>query len=244
MHNFTVYVELNDKGKISESAYLRLKEFCAVVSSISLNLVWIFKSKVNYRALHGIIRFERKLCTYRQLIVHNNLLSEQKKTSFPAKFLINKFNFRFSGTRSEEFEKDCVRISFYNRPHSCMFNSCLGKCVYIKEDGSLKLCPFIDSGVSLADNTELKSIYELFNTESFVYLISESIKRRNICKNGCEYFSLCKGYCPLEPNNTPQENCRIRAVFEAKKRMFGEQSMENEIYKEQVIEQIAEKYKL
>ncbi len=244
MREFTVYVELNGKGKISDSAYLRLKEYCDLVSNISLNLVWIFQGKISFSSIRRIIRFERKFCTYKKLVVHNILLAKTTGTSLPARFLINKYNFKFSVERSEEFEKDCVRICFGNKPESCRFNSCLGKNVYIKADGIPKVCPFADNSIALSEEKGLQNIYEIFNTESFASLITDSIQRRSLCKANCEYFSLCKGYCPLDTDNNLPKRCSVKEAITARKEFYGKQKMTNETFKEQVIEQIAEKYKL
>ena len=244
MHNFTIYVELSDKGKMSNSTYLRLKEYCNILSNISLTMVWMFPNNVKSNSLHRIIRFERKFCTYKQLIVHNVLVGKIINTSLMSKYLINKYNFKITDNRPEDFENDCARICFGNQPRSCVFNSCLGKSVYIKIDGTPHICPFIQNDVSLFTGSELENIYEIFNTESFVNLISSSIKRRNLCKNSCEYFSLCKGYCPLDSTVDLPEKCIVRKTIMAKQEMFHNQSMANEVFREQVVEQIAGKYKL
>lgn len=244
MHNFTIYVELSDKGKMSNSTYLRLKEYCNILSNISLTMVWMLPNNVKSNSLHRIIRFERKFCTYKQLIVHNVLVGKTINTSLMSKYLINKYNFKISDNRSEDFENDCARICFGNQPRSCVFNSCLGKSVYIKNDGTPRICPFIQNDISLSTGSELQNIYEIFNTESFVNLISSSIKRRNTCKNSCEYFSFCKGYCPLDSVADLPEKCTVRETIMAKQKMFRNQSMADETFREQVIEQIAEKYKL
>ena len=229
---------------MSNSTYLRLKEYCNILSNISLTMVWMFPNNVKSNSLHRIIRFERKFCTYKQLIVHNVLVGKIINTSLMSKYLINKYNFKFLDNRSENFENDCIRICFGNQPRSCVFNSCLGKSVYIKIDGTPHICPFIQNDISLFTGSELENIYEIFNTESFVNLISSSIKRRNICKNSCEYFSFCKGYCPLDSVIDLPEKCTVRENIMAKQKMFHNQSMENETFREQVVEQIVGKYKL
>ena len=244
MHNFTIYIELNDKGKMSNSTYLRLKEYCNILSNISLTMVWMFPSNVKSNSLYRIIKFERKFCTYKQLIVHNVLIGKIINTSLMSKYLINKYNFKISDNRSESFEKDCARICFGNQPQSCMFNSCLGKSVYITIDGTPRMCPFVPNDIFLATSSEMQNIYEIFNTEGFVNLISSSIKRRNICKSSCEYFSSCKGYCPLDSVSDLPEKCTVRETIMAKQKAFHNQSMANEPFREQVIEQIAGKYKL
>lgn len=244
MHSFTIYVELNNKGRMSDFTYSRLKEYCNIVSNISLNLVWVFPNKVKCSSLRRIIKFERKFCTFKQLIVHNLLIAKSNKTSLLAKLLIHKYNFKFMDSCPKAFENDCVRICFGNQPRSCMFNSCLGKCVYIRVDGTPEMCPFIDNDISLSVDLALNSTYEIFNTESFVNLISNSIKRRNLCKNSCEYFPVCKGYCPLNSNDDLPENCFVRETIMANKKIFEGQTMANETFREQVIEQLAEKYRI
>lgn len=207
-------------------------------------MVWIFPNRIKGNSLHRIIKFERKFCTYKQLIVHNILVGKTSKVALMAKYLINKYNFKILGNRIENFENDCARICFGNQPQSCMFNSCLGKSVYITIDGTPRICPFVQNDISLATSSEMQNIYEIFNTEGFVNLISSSIKRRNICKSSCEYFSSCKGYCPLDSVSDLPEKCTVREAIMAKQKVFCNQSMANEPFREQVIEQMAGKYKL
>lgn len=112
--------------------------------------------------------------------------------------------------RAVEPYVDLLKIYNMTDPILCHYNSCLGKTLFINQTGSISICPYYQANVSLNTLESCSSIQDVFNTESFVALLREEIKRRDVCKNTCVYYKSCKGSCPLGHG----EACTEKAVLQ------------------------------
>lgn len=215
MREFTVYIALDAKGKLTASAGARLESYCGLLHDASLRFVWLCPvEKLRAGTLRVITRLERKHCAFRRLIVRNTLLRTGTAATPAAKYLLWKYKFVTRPRRSSTREEDAVAMHFGNEPVSCDYRSCLGNSVFIREDGSLGICPFHDNGIRLNESAELSSVYDIFSTPEFVELLKKTIAHRADCKSGCPHFALCKGGCPLKMEENIPQSCPVRTAVD------------------------------
>ena len=78
----------------------------------------------------------------------------------------------------------------------CNYSSCHGKYLCINSDGSLYNCSRQSiHEYCLGNISEVSSVEEIFASDGFKKVLIGSIKRRNKCKESCEFFTLCQGGC-------------------------------------------------
>ena len=243
MHKFKIYVELDARLKFSKATKQRLVEYSDLLSECFLTFCWIYPNKkITAKSIFKLVRFERDCCTYKRNIVSNVIVSPLCETSLLSKYAIKKYKFKFEKPHSEAIVHDIKRMSYNNPPKSCTFNSCLGNCVYINALGEPGICPFVENQITLNSQKPLESIYDIFDSESFIALLQKSIQKRKQCKGTCRFFSLCKGSCPLTEEAT--EICCTKSDLERLATSPESCTNLDPDYYEQTIEHLANMYKV
>ena len=236
---------MDKRGKISPLSKQRLVEYSNLLAGYSLYFTWICTGKkINTHTLREIIKFLRKNCSHKQIILHNAIVLDCKPKSITAKYIMWKYKFQFKDTQSEVVENDYVRMCFGNRPNSCTFNSCLGNCVFVDIAGNIGICPFIKNSIELNDKHDIQSIYDVFESQLFAELLVKSIQKRNLCKANCEFFELCKGGCALVSNDLLQDVCQTQKKLHGTYELLNKKTMNDTTFREQTIEQISKIYQV
>lgn len=83
----------------------------------------------------------------------------------------------------------------------CCHNSCLGKYILIGCDGEIYCCKNKYDEMKYSNINEISSFIDIFKNDRFLSIITNSIDRRNECKENCDLFEQCKGGCPLKNSN-------------------------------------------
>lgn len=115
------------------------------------------------------------------------------------------------------------RILFYlttGQKNVCKYSSCLGRWIAVRHDGELMPCNrYFPSEYSFGNLNDYERLSEAFLSKGFKKLISQSVIRRNKCRQ-CEIYDFCEGGCnnvALYENgvdNNGGRSCRIlREVF-------------------------------
>lgn len=82
-----------------------------------------------------------------------------------------------------------------HKKNICCFTSCLGRWIGIKYDGEIVPCNRnFPKEYSYGNIWEYEKIDEAFESDGFIRILSESIERREKCKN-CRIFDMCAGGC-------------------------------------------------
>ncbi len=128
--------------------------------------------------------------------------SDSKRFSLDAEHTIGKlidfFEYwiqdTFCNISVTNFERILLFIS-KGQKNVCKYSSCMGRWMAVRHDGRLMPCnryfPLEYSYGNLSDYTHLS---EAFLSKGFKKLISQSVIRRNKCKQ-CEIYDFCEGGC-------------------------------------------------
>ena len=242
MRKVTFYVEIASDGCIPKNTWERLKAYIALSKDHEVYFVWMYgELKISHSSISSILRFEKRECVHKGLIVRNIAISNQKNISLLAIYLMKKYNFVYKKDIAADRKADIARMCFGNAPISCSYSSCLGTGITLLSNGTIKACPFINNNIALDDRLDVQSLQEVFNTDSFLELLKANIERRNKCKASCQYFALCKGGCALEEVH---EDCKIYSEIKKKKKVLSESDMNNHEYREQRIIEASNMYKV
>ncbi len=84
----------------------------------------------------------------------------------------------------------------------CRHRSCLGRTLYIDEEGNISFCRHYDS--HLTNLEDITDIGDIFHNDRFISLLTAKIEERKSCRN-CPVFSGCGGGCPMEEQSS--EGC-------------------------------------
>ena len=97
-----------------------------------------------------------------------------------------------------------IRISYferfldfvvYQKKDLCVYNSCLGKWMGIRYDGTIMPCNrWLPAEYSYGNVWDYEDLSQAFESSGFKKLISEAIERRYKCQS-CVAFPLCSGGC-------------------------------------------------
>ena len=162
-----------------------------------------------------------------------------------AKHIVKKYKFNILEAYYEQTNNDYIRIIFNNKPCSCEFNSCLGNCLYVNAVGHVGICPFVENDIILNKDITPDTIYDMFNTESFMGLLRRTIEKRKTCKESCPFYEGCKGGCALKGNvSSPINNCHIYKEIREIASIIQSSQIDNEITRKQRIEQLANMYRI
>lgn len=87
------------------------------------------------------------------------------------------------------------RFILYGEKSVCKYNSCLGKWLGIRHDGSIVPCNrYFPEEFALGNVWNYSKISDAFNSQGFKRLLSCAIERRYKCQK-CEIYSYCTGGC-------------------------------------------------
>lgn len=87
------------------------------------------------------------------------------------------------------------RYVLYGEKSVCKYNSCLGKWLGIRYDGSIVPCNrYFPDEYSLGNIWEYSQLSDAFKSDGFKNLLSNAIERRYKCQK-CEIYSFCTGGC-------------------------------------------------
>ena len=105
---------------------------------------------------------------------------------------INDFNCNIHIDYFERF----IEFILYNRKRVCKYNSCLGKWLGIRYDGTIVPCNrYFPPEYSMGNVWDYEKISKAFQSSGFELLLSQAIKRRYRCQRDCEIYSFCCGGC-------------------------------------------------
>lgn len=83
-----------------------------------------------------------------------------------------------------------------NEKRICCYNSCIGKHIGVRYDGSVFGCNRDFPTEYLFGNVNtMNTIDEMYESAGFKRTLQEAIERRNTCKENCEIFDFCAGGC-------------------------------------------------
>ena len=110
---------------------------------------------------------------------------------------------------------DLVNLIIHEHTGVCTYNSCLGKWLCFDSNGHIYPCDRLClEKYDLGNINDIKFIDEVFQSEKFIDLLKNSIKRRENCKLNCEYFKNCYGGCNanaiLSQNENYNASCYIQ----------------------------------
>lgn len=160
--------------------------------------------------------------TYVSTPVSNNSALELEP-NYTAKKIIEFFDFWIKDTECRihvsYFERIILYI-LYGKKSVCKYNSCLGKWMGIRYDGSIVPCNrYFPDQYSYGNIWEISEISEVFKSEGFKNILTSAIIRREKCKT-CKIFNFCTGGCnnvALNENgicNNEGASCLVlRAVY-------------------------------
>lgn len=78
----------------------------------------------------------------------------------------------------------------------CTFNSCLGKWLCFDSNGCIYPCDRLCTEEFLLGNiVDMTSIDEAFENVNFFQLLKNSVERRKICMDQCDYYKNCYAGC-------------------------------------------------
>ena len=243
LRKFSIYVELDSKGRITDPVRQRVEAYLNLLNQAEVAFAWIYSDKkVSLISVVSIIQYEKKVCAHKGLIVKNKVISCKPIGKTTKKLM---YNYKFTNQAGHEayLDEDICRMCFGNQPESCDYNSCIGNTVVVFCDGSVGVCPFRANDIKLNPELNISDIQDIFNTESFYNLISQSIKKRGICKAKCYYFSVCKGGCPFN-NMEEAENCSVALRIDEEAKKIKQIDVMHSKYIEQVVEKLASRYKV
>ncbi len=103
----------------------------------------------------------------------------------------------------DNFEK-FIKMILFNGVGECEYSSCLFHFLGIDSNGNIYPCgrAYTDE-YKMGNLNDFNSIENIFETDNYKKLLINSILRRSVCKDNCEYFIYCQGGCN---NNAIMEN--------------------------------------
>ena len=97
-----------------------------------------------------------------------------------------------------------LKMAMMKKTTSCNFSSCLFHWLGVDSNGDLFPCGRdYEASYNLGNILKIEKIRNAFESDGYKRLISESIIRREKCRNLCELFNMCQGGCN---NNAMHEN--------------------------------------
>ncbi len=109
-----------------------------------------------------------------------------------------------------------LNMLLYKKTSVCCYNSCLTKWLCLESNGDITPCNrWFPSEYKYGNIKEIKSIKQIFKSEGLKNLLVKAIKRREKCKENCEYFDVCNGGCNNEAlvsgdiSNNDMPTCKI-----------------------------------
>lgn len=118
------------------------------------------------------------------------------------------------------YDKRGVRIDLFSNIISvsknqgsavdCIHGSCLGKNLFISEDGTVSFCKIFASDTVLGTLDKFSRIEDVFDNPKFIRILRTGIAKRNICKSNCAHYDICEGGCPLRNDTTCREGDYIK----------------------------------
>lgn len=94
------------------------------------------------------------------------------------------------------FFDDFIDYILFGEKYLCCYNSCLGKNIGIRADGSIYNCNR-DSGIKYCygNITDYNDIHECFESDDFRRSVDAAYRRREYCKENYSIFDFCSGGC-------------------------------------------------
>lgn len=122
------------------------------------------------------------------------------------------------------FEEALISLLTENPGRNCVYNSCMGKYLYLDEENNVYFCAKKKAQTrmfSLSDDI----IRNLYN-EVYDQFLKQAIEKRKACLAECSAYALCKGGCMLEEKNA--KSCMELAQRVSCAAQFLEREMESE----------------
>ena len=205
MREFNLYIDVSNAGKMNEP---QREQFGIIINTLldrRVNLYWLVEGNhLKARQMVNILRNVHAACKEKSIIVHNEICTVNKSYSMIARLLMK--HLPITPYTDERIDKeDYVRLKHGNSPNGCIFNSCLGKTIYLRKDAQLSVCPHVND-VDLKCLKANEPVTEAFESDSFKSFLLRQIRKRDKCKNSCQYFALCHGGCPIQND---EEECPV-----------------------------------
>lgn len=94
-----------------------------------------------------------------------------------------------------DFFERIFKFILYGEKSVCKYNSCLGKWLGIRHDGSIEPCNrYFPNEFSMGNIWDYSELANAFNSDGFKRLLSCAIERRYKCQK-CSIYSYCTGGC-------------------------------------------------
>jgi radical SAM protein with 4Fe4S-binding SPASM domain len=197
LRNFTIHIDMQDNARLHPEQMEQLSVITSKLFNYMITFHWIVHTAcITSTDILRILNVLNKYCGNKGMVIHNVLQNTNNKATPIGKLLAKKFHFTFAA--EDEYKKDITSIRFGNSPSGCNFKSCLGKTIYIKNDGTLGMCPYVATDILLHPLGKEDPLDSLFDTLDFKATLSRSIQKRDDCKKDCEYFNLCRSGCVFQ----------------------------------------------
>ncbi len=80
------------------------------------------------------------------------------------------------------------------------YNSCLGRWLGIRYDGTIVQCNRYNIS-NYGNINDVDKISDAFDTSNFINTVSLAVKRRDICQKNCDTYDFCQGGCIVEASH-------------------------------------------
>ena len=213
MREFTVYLDADKHGRIDSEQRQKLRQIINSLENERVNLFWIIRNtKIPLISIFIIFSSIHNTCRDKSIVIHNSIFTSEKHVSKMTHRLMKALMIEScEDNRIAVDDIECIILD--NDTKGCFFSSCLGNTVFLKKNGELSICPF-ELGVSLCKTDLDGSLNTLYETESFKELLISHIYKRDRCKEICDWYSSCKGGCPLD--TSVGEECDLKRAIETK----------------------------
>lgn len=197
MRDFRLYIGVDKYGKMTVHQKEQLDLIVSKLRDCRINTFWIIDdTKITGWQILSILHGIHSACKNRGVIIHANLFADNKTVTLVARSIMGHVPIvLYNNERDNEADYACLK--YMNYPEGCMFNSCLGNTLYLRQDDEISVCPRTND-IRLNRLRNGSSISSVFDTDEFKQLLLQQIEKRNRCKNGCQLFSVCHGGCPMQ----------------------------------------------
>jgi radical SAM protein with 4Fe4S-binding SPASM domain len=203
---------MQDKARLHPEQIEQLSVITSKLFNYKITFYWIVHTDyITSLYIFRIIHVLNKYCGNKGMVIHNVLQNKDNRATPICKLLAKKLRFSFAA--KDDYLKDIISIKFGSAPSECYFKSCLGKTAYIKSDGSLGICPYVTTDISLHPLGKDDPLDSLFDTSDFKATLLRSIQKRDDCKKSCEYFTLCRSGCALQKKWQGVDSCPIKQAI-------------------------------
>lgn len=91
---------------------------------------------------------------------------------------------------------EIVDYILFKKKKLCCYNSCLGKYIGVRHDGTIFACNRdFPEKYCFGNILDYNDIHECFESEGFNLTLKDAVARRKKCRNACDIYEFCEGGC-------------------------------------------------